>query len=146
MIVFGLTDMVAAIENTSDSVQLFLKNALRNILYKARGPIELVGCAELDAIISCEILNEIDGKYDVSISAKKNARKLYTYLVRKFDTDIYLDPETCQEVAIPKGATFMCSMSVDDGASSLALQFPDDEVTELLDLFGSNPCKNWNLE
>lgn len=143
MNVFSLMEMVAAIENTSDSVQLFLKNAMSDILYRTKGSIQLPGCYELDAVLSTGILQETDGKYSFSESAKKKARKLYTYLVRKFDTELYFDPETCQTIDIPKGAVFVGTIDVSSGESSISLHFPDDEVTELLDLFGVNPCKKW---
>lgn len=140
----SLMDMASAIENTSDSTQLFLKDALKDIFYRTKGPIALTDCSELETILSIGILQQTDGKYDVSEQARKKIRKLYTYLIRKFDTESYLDPHTFEMVAFPKGASFTGTISVISGETVVAPQFPDDEVTALLDMFDSNPCKYWS--
>lgn len=142
MEILSLMDMVSAIENTADSTQIFLKDAMKEILYKSKGPATLTFCSELESIVSIGILQQTEGKYDISNAARKQARKLYTYLVRKFDTEPYLN-EDCEMIEVPKGSIFECVVDVSSGKSSLSLQFPDDEITALLDLFDSNPCKYW---
>ena len=46
------------------------------------------------------------------------------------------------EHEIPKGASFVATMPVGSGAS-LSVEFPDDEITALLDLYGVNRCHEW---
>lgn len=140
----SLADTVSSIENTSESTQLFLKEALKDILFKAKSPIILTECSEKEELISLGVLTEASGKYEVSKQWTKSAKKLYSYLSRKFDKESYLDPETFELIDIPKGSSFACESSVASGENTLFLQFPDDEVTALLDLFDSNPCKYWN--
>lgn len=146
MEILSLMDMVSDIENLSNNTQTFLKEALKNILYQTKGATLLISGADLEAILAIGILQEIDGKYDVSNRAKKNARKLYTYLTRKFDKESYLDAETFELVDIPKGSTFVSKINVMSGENSLSLEFPDDEITALLDMFDSNPCKYWSAK
>lgn len=75
----------------------------------------------------------------------KSRKKIYTYMRRKFDTDLYFDPNTGETRNIPAGAEF--SVSIDLGVTGASvgiavLSFPDDEVTELLDQYGANPCRS----
>lgn len=74
---------------------------------------------------------------------RRSIRKVYTYLLRKFDYDLYIDPEIENELEIPKGATFLTDVT-DNGTTQLELSFPDDEVTKLLDQYGANRCTSWN--
>ena len=67
------------------------------------------------------------------------SRKLYTYLNRRDSVECYLDEEM-NEREIPKGAQFVSTVSNGSG-SSLSLEFPDDEITALLDRYGVNRCK-----
>ena len=146
MEILSLMDMVSAIENLSNNTQIFLKEALKNILYQTKGATPFASSADLEAVLAIGLLQEIDGKYDVSEQARKKIRKLYTYLIRKFDTESYLDPHTFEMVAFPKGASFTGTISVINGETVVAPQFPDDEITALLDLFDSNPCKYWSAK
>lgn len=139
-----LKELVSVLENLTDDCQRVLWNALKEIVYRQKGPAKLKPCDELDCIIKIGLLDYVDGKYDVPEIAKKKIRKLYTYLVRKFDIDLYYDPDADETKEIPKGAEFVCTMTI-DGSSKLAIQFPDDEVTSLLNLFGVNRCDNWSL-
>lgn len=69
----------------------------------------------------------------------KVSRKIYTYLNRRDKVEYYLDEEA-NECEIPKGAQFNATVST-DGTVSLSMQFPDDEITALLDRYGVNRCK-----
>lgn len=137
-----LQELVSTVENLTDGCQQALWEALKEILYRQKGPAKLKPSTDLDCIVKCGVLVSRDGRYDVPEAAKKGIRKLYTYLVRKYGTESYFDPETCQIVDIPKGATFVATVSAATGKTTLCLQFPNDEITELLDLFGTNRCKN----
>lgn len=139
-----LQELVSITENLTDGCQRVLWSALKEILYRQKGPAKLKPCDELEGIIDLGLLVHLDGRYAVPEMAKKKIRKLYTYLVRKFDVDLYFDPESGTTKEIPKGAEFV-SITSPDGCSQLMLQFPDDEVTALLNLFGTNRCDNWKL-
>lgn len=65
---------------------------------------------------------------------QKGHRKVYSYLLRKFSWDSFLDEEL-KEIHFPRGAVFS------DSDPSVCY-FPDDEITELLTLYGCNRCLN----
>lgn len=70
----------------------------------------------------------------------KTIRKVYTYLVRKFDWDTIINPKTGDMMEVPKGASFSIEASM--GESNRAkIAFPDDEVTALLTQYGCNRCQ-----
>lgn len=137
----NLVDLVASVENMTDNCQRALLDALKEIIYRQKGSAKLKPCSELEAILEIGILQLDEGRYSVAEAAKKKARKLYTYLLRKFDVELYFDEDgTLKE--IPKGSEFVATINM-DGSSRLVLQFPDDEVTTMLNLFGTNRCENW---
>lgn len=68
-------------------------------------------------------------------------KKVYTYLLRKYTDDNVMN-EDGQFIAVPHGAEFLTVVSP-AGVSELRIQFPDDEVTDLLNKHGSNRCTNW---
>ena len=138
-----LQELVSITENLTDDCQRVLLAALKEILFRQKGTAKLKHCNDLERIVEIGLLICIDGRYAVPEGIKK-IRKLYTYLLRKFDTELYYDPDADEIKEIPKGAEFVCTMTL-DGKSKLALQFPDDEVTALLDLFGVNRCDNWSI-
>ena len=138
----NLQELVSITENLTEDCQKVLFAALKEILYRQKGPAKIKQCNELDRIVEIGILDHVDGRYAIAEMAKKKIRKLYTYLVRKFDVEYYFDPEAGENKAIPKGAEFVCTMSL-GGGSRLSLQFPDDDVTAMLNLFGVNRCDNW---
>ena len=138
-----LQELVSITENLTDDCQRVLLAALKENFYRQKGPAKLKPCGELDQIVEIGLLVYEDGRYAVPEGIKK-IRKLYTYLLRKFDTELYYDPDADETKEIPKGAEFICTMTL-DGSSKLAIQFPDDEVTALLNLFGTNRCDNWSL-
>lgn len=139
-----LQELVSITENLTDDCQRVLLASLKEILFRQKGPAKLKPCNDLERIVEIGLLVNEDGRYAVQEAAKKKIRKLYTYLLRKFDVDIYWDPHTGEDKTIPKGAEFVGFISA-SGGIELALQFPDDEVTALLDLFGVNRCDNWPL-
>lgn len=72
----------------------------------------------------------------VSDAFVRVSRKIYTYLGRRLENDVVFD--SCgSEVVIPKGSRIVVS------AGSLSVEFPDDEVTALLDQYGVNRCRGW---
>ncbi len=71
-------------------------------------------------------------------------RKVYTYLLRKLTDDYTMDVNSGELMRIPHGSEFSVTVTI-GGVSSLRLSFPDDEITELLDLHGANRCRTWKL-
>ena len=138
-----LQELVSIVENLTDESQQVLLNALKEILFRQKGPAKLKTCDELDRIVEIGLLIHEDGRYAAPEPVKKRLRKLYTYLVRKFDVDCYWDPDTGEDKTIPKGAEFVGVISANGIKTSI--QFPDDEITDLLNLFGVNRCDNWQL-
>ena len=136
----NLQELVSIVENLTDGTQMFLRDALKEILFKGNGTAKIKPCAELERILETGIIVQDSGMCVVSDWAKKSVRKLYTYLGRKFDTDICFDPNTGNMVEIPKGAIFETEFSLRSGDTHLSMHFPDDEITAMLDLFGTNPC------
>ncbi len=139
-----LQELVATTENLTDDCQRVLLASLKEILFRQKGPAKLKPCNDLECIVKIGLLVNEDGRYAVQEAAKKKIRKLYTYLLRKFDVDIYWDPHTGEDKTIPKGAEFVGAITVGKGID-IIVQFPDDEVTEMLNLFGTNRCDNWPL-
>lgn len=135
-----LMEMVAIVENFTDSTQMYLRDALKEILFKGKGSAKIKPCAEMEDILGTGIIVRDGAMFAISEQARKKVRKLYTYLSRKYDTELYFNPETCEMIEIPKGAIFTTEMSLIDGNAGVSMQFPDDEVTAMLDLFGTNPC------
>jgi hypothetical protein len=71
-----------------------------------------------------------------------NARKLYSYLLRKFDYDLCFD-DVMGEVKVPHGAEFVRYSTAPDGSRVSIYQFPDDEITHLLDMYNANRCRKF---
>lgn len=139
-----LKELVSATENMTDDCQRALLEALREILYRQKGPAKLKQSNDLDCIVQFGLLDFDGDRYAIPLPAKKKIRKLYTYLLRKFDVELYFD-EDGKEKSIPKGSEFVYTVFA-NGEGKLTLQFPDDEVTDLLNLFGTNPCDNWQTK
>lgn len=139
-----LIELVSIAENLTDDCQQVLQAALKEIIFRQKGPAKLKPCTELDCIVEIGLLVYEEGRYAVPETAKKKIRKLYTYLVRKFDVERYWDPNTGEEKSIPKGSEFVGTISPGKGID-IIIQFPDDDVTAMLNLFGTNRCDNWPL-
>ena len=81
----------------------------------------------------------------ISPFAKKVWRKLYTYLRRKYDwSSCYIESEKkgLQVILIPEGAGNEYSVSIASKGEKTSCFFPDDEITNLLTLYGHNRCLN----
>ena len=138
-----LQELVSILENLTDDCQRVFHAALKEIIYRQKGPAKLKQCTELDWVVDIGLLVYRNERYDVPEHAKKKIRKLYTYLVRKFDDELYYEPDSNQYKPFPKGAEFVCTVDM-NGRSKLSVQFPADDVTALLNLYGTNRCDNWN--
>lgn len=72
---------------------------------------------------------------------ERTSRKLCTYLSRKYETEPYFDPETCETRDVPKGMIIESTV----GESGVTVHYPDDEITELLDHYGCNRCRTFSF-
>lgn len=79
-----------------------------------------------------------------SPSLDKVKKKVYIYLGRKLINEHYYDVDTGKYIDYPKGATFSTTVSLVEGVGGLTCEFPDDEITDLLDKYGCNRCRNWH--
>lgn len=139
----SLQDAVAAVEALPVASQIVLMNTLRNKLYHKRDKYKQKkpdGVAEL--IASGLVVDASGGAVSVADRIVKNGRRLCTYLLRKFENDAAVD-ENGELFEYPHGAHFVAIIEVGGLASGLRCEFPDDEVTDLLDRYNANRCREW---
>ena len=139
----SLSEAVEKVEALDPAGQDLLRAVLVESVYK-KAPFHKVKRGEdFGALISAGLVLQIDEPAGVVLSGdlEKVRRKLCTYLSRRNDVERYLD-EDLNEHEIPKGSQFVATVTI-GGGSSLALEFPDDEITELLDRYGVNRCRGW---
>lgn len=141
-----LKNAVAAVEKLVAEDQALLHSVLSEAVYK-KAPYHKIRRGEcFDALIAADFVVAIDDPVGVIVhdDLAKLRRKLCTYLSRRNEDESYLD-ENMEEHRIPKGAQFVATVTI--GASgtgtSLVLEFPDDEITALLDQYGVNRCRGW---
>lgn len=140
----SLRDAVAVVESLPDASQVVLMNALRNKLYRKRDKYKqkkLDGIAEL--LASGLATDASGGAVSVADCVLKCGRRLCTYLLRKYENDTAADSNG-ELFEYPHGACFVTNITIPGGVSGLGCEFPDDEVTELLDHYGANRCKGWS--
>lgn len=73
---------------------------------------------------------------------RRSIRKVYSYLLRKFDLDVYYDDEM-NERSTPRGAIDSFAITLNSNGeigTTLATSFPDDEITDLLNKYNANRC------
>jgi len=139
----SLFEAVEKVEALDPAGQDLLRAVLVESVYK-KAPFHKVKRGEdFGALISAGLVLQIDEPAGVVLSGdlEKVRRKLCTYLSRRNDVERYLD-EDLNEHEIPKGSQFVATVTI-GGGSSLSLEFPDDEITELLDRYGVNRCRGW---
>ena len=142
-----LKELVSAVENMSESSQVYLKNTLLNMIFRGNDPIKLNPTKERDDVLESGILIPCEsGLFTVAREAKSRIRNLYTYLIRKFDTESVFEVNSGKLIEIPKGSRPYVSFSLSSKNTDAGLEFPNDEVTVMLDLFGTNRCKDWPIK
>lgn len=142
----SLSEAVEKVEALDPAGQDLLRAVLVESVYK-KAPFHKVKRGEdFGALISAGLVLQIDEPAGVVLSGdlEKVRRKLCTYLSRRNDVERYLD-EDLNEHEIPKGSQFVASVTIgaEGTGTCLALEFPDDEITELLDRYGVNRCRGW---
>lgn len=128
----------------------YKRNELRDALIAA-GVSGFKKNASLDVLVGwiCENVPDAVSIFRDAIAVQlsgnflKPSRKVYTYLNRRNEFEMFVD-EKGEVHELPKGAQFTATVTVGTGANtSLALEFPDDEITALLDKYGVNRCRGW---
>jgi len=140
--------------NSLDPQQVLEQMSKKEIMdtLKNNGHVPEKNMKKSDLISWCiETIPDIDSflpkivHLSVSPYAQKSWRKLHTYLRRKYDWEYcYLESEE-------RGMETFLTPAESDGAGCLSTvssqrkivySFPDDEITELLTLYGHNRCLN----
>ena len=146
MTVLTLEEAVGRVEGLTLSDQQLLRSILSDLLYKKKPVRELKAGEDPGALLDAGLAVQVDDPpgFAADPALGKVGRKLCTYLTRRNESEAYYDPDLDRFVDIPKGSRFSAVVSI-SGGSSLSLSFPDDEITELLDLHGVNRCRTWKL-
>lgn len=128
---------VEILETYSEEAQLVLMQTLRNKLYRKREtykPKKTDGVTEI--IASGLAVDASNGAVSVADCILNCGRKLCTYLLRKYEDD-----DEGQLYSYPHGANSVTTIRI-NGITSSGYEFPDDEVTELLNKYDANRCRN----
>ncbi len=141
--IYELKDAVAAVEFLDIEDQRLLRSLLSEAVYK-KMPVHKSKKGEMfDGLISAGLVVPVDEPIGVVLDPKleKVRKKLCTYLSRRNEVEHYFDEELVEH-EIPKGSRFVATITI-GAAASLSLEFPDDEITALLDQYGVNRCRGW---
>ena len=141
--IYDLKDAVAAVESLALDDQRVLRSLLSEAVYKKMSVHKIKRGEKFDGLISAGLIVPVDEPVGVVLDPKleKVRKKLCTYLSRRNEVEHYFDEELVEH-EIPKGSQFVATIATDAG-SSLSLEFPEDEITELLDHYGVNRCRGW---
>lgn len=140
---YDLKNAVAVVESLALDDQCLLRTLLSEAIYK-KVPVHKIKKGEsFGGLISAGLVIPVDEPIGVVLDPKleKVRKKLCTYLSRRNEVEHYFD-EDLVEHEIPKGSQFVANIAIGAG-SSLSLEFPDDEITALLDQYGVNRCRGW---
>lgn len=142
-----LKQAVSDVEKLSVDDQRLLRVILSEAVYKKASYHKIKRGESFGDLIAAGFVVPVDDPVGVVLSDDLATvrRKLCTYLSRRNENDSYYDPELDRFVEFPKGAQFTATVTVGTAGSgtSLVLEFPDDEITELLDHYGVNRCRGW---
>ena len=143
----SLSEAVEKVEALDPAGQDLLRAVLVEAVYKKAPFHKLKRGEDFGSLISSGLVLQIDEPVGVILSGdlEKVRRKLCTYLSRRNENESYYDPDLDRFVDIPKGSQFVSTVTIgtEGTGTSLALEFPDDEITELLDRYGVNRCRGW---
>lgn len=140
---FDLKSAVAVVESLALDDQKLLRSLLSEAVYK-KAPFHKIKKGEdLSALMSAGLVVIVDDPAGAVLdpSLDKVRKKLCTYLSRRNEVERYFDEELVEH-EIPKGSQFVATITIGTG-SVLSLEFPDDEITALLDQYGVNRCRGW---
>ena len=121
--------------------QKLLRSLLSDVIYKKKPVHVLKKGEDPEGLISSGLAVLLDDPSGLVISPDYSdvARKICTYLTRRNESEHYFDPDRGM-LEIPKGSRFVATVSI-SGKSELSMEFPDDEITALLDRYGVNRCR-----
>lgn len=149
----SLKDAVAALEHLSDDFQ----KSLMQCLWNDKGAVHIWEAADdMELLRTCPLVeiqelpdDAIEGNaiaFIISENFRSSRRKAYIYLKRKFDWEYFTGGK------YPYGSEsgpMELKMSVGENGTvesewnnDKKYYFPDDEITELLTLYGHNRCLN----
>ena len=140
---FDLKSAVAVVESLALDDQKLLRSLLSEAVYK-KAPFHKIKKGEdLSTLMSAGLVVIVDDPAGAVLdpSLDKVRKKLCTYLSRRNEVERYFDEELVEH-EIPKGSQFVATITIGTG-SVLSLEFPDDEITALLDQYGVNRCRGW---
>ena len=136
-----LENAIRIVEGLALHDQKLLRSLLSDVLYKKKSVHVLRKGEDPEGLVSSGLVVLLDDPAGLVLSPDYSdvARKICTYLTRRNESEHYFDPER-GTVEIPKGSHFVATVSI-SGKSELAIEFPDDEITALLDQYGANRCR-----
>ena len=135
-----LPAVISVLEGIEENGQRALQTLLKNSLYKKSIKVDP---AALELLADVGLVNICDGAVCFCPDLDACRKKTYTYLLRKYEVEDYLD-DNLEPHSIPYGSTFSATVTPDK--VELCVEFPDDDVTELLDHYGVNRCRGWSFE
>lgn len=140
---FDLKSAVAVVESLALDDQKLLRSLLSEAVYKKVPFHKIKKGEDLSALMSAGLVVIVDDPAGAVLdpSLDKVRKKLCTYLSRRNEVERYFDEELVEH-EIPKGSQFVATITIGTG-SVLSLEFPDDEITALLDQYGVNRCRGW---
>ena len=140
---FDLKSAVAVVESLALDDQKLLRSLLSEAVYKKAPFHKIKKSEDLGALVSAGLVVIVDDPAGAVLdpSLDKVRKKLCTYLSRRNEVERYFDEELVEH-EIPKGSQFVATITIGTG-SVLSLEFPDDEITALLDQYGVNRCRGW---
>lgn len=140
-----LSEAVDRVETLGVSDQRLLRSILVDLVYKKKAARASKACEDFSALEAAGLVVRVDDPAGFAVAPDlcKVGRKLCTYLTRRNETDSYYDPDRGM-VDYPKGAE-LCGVMGLQGPAVWHAEFPDDEITALLDLHGVNRCRTWQL-
>ena len=135
-----LPTVVGILEGVEESGQRALQALLKNSFYKKNNKTDP---AAVELLADVGLVKITDGAVEFCPELNACRKKAYTYLLRKYEVEEYLD-DNLEPRSIPYGSTFSATVTLDK--VELRVEFPDDDVTELLDHYGVNRCRGWSFE
>lgn len=140
-----LSTLVSVVEDLNDNERIKLRNVMKELLFH-RDSIKHDNSPEFDELIGRGFLVNGSNGFGLNTKMEGSQKPLYTYLLRRDETDEYYDPDKDEFVEIPYGAVFSATVSLTGSKTKggLKLSFPDDNITYLLDKYGKNRCNDWN--
>lgn len=145
---YALPEAIERLESVPDSAQELLHAVILETMYRKQPAARFRDCdQDIAELEKAGLVVRVDDPKMTAVTLSpemgKVKKKTYTYLTRKYKNAEQFDPDAGGFVSYPKGATFSADLIVrPDGSTILkGWEFPDDDVTALLDKYGCNRCR-----